>query len=154
MWDARDIGGHRRTNRLCRLKEQPVTHRPDNSWIRTANRGKNPQQFLENAKGLQDSFHILECLLVYPCLRQNMHARAPIVSHLARPLPSSNWMCKVKNTETIYGKWKTRRDLHFPIHPPPTYQKEGKTVIPSKMDHKEDFLIEKQAGVILRVLEG
>lgn len=83
------------------------------------------KQILENATVLQDNFHVLEYLLVCQCLSLNMCALDPMVGHLKRSLPNPNCVCRFKDMEIMYGKAKTEGDLHFPIHPAPTYQKDG-----------------------------
>lgn len=69
-----------------------------------------------------------------------MRALNPMVQHLTRSLSSSTWICSFKDMEIMYGKPKTKRDLHFPIHPAPTYQKEEEEVIPSNVKLLIKFL--------------
>lgn len=50
----------------------------------------------------------------------------------------------------MYGNPKTERDLHFPIHPAPTYQKEEKKVISSNVKSLiEFFKWKKQTAILL-----
>ena len=54
--------------------------------------------------------------------------------------------------EIMYSKSKIKRHLHFPIHPAPTYQKEGEKVIPSNVELIEISKL-KKTDSYLRVSE-
>lgn len=75
-----------------------------------------------------------------------MRVLDPIVRQMTRSFPRSNWICRFKDMEIMYGKPKTKRDLHFPIHPPATYQKEGKKFIPSNVKSLTDVFKLKKTG--------